>query len=69
MTLRDYLLSNMFDGDDGGSVTQQIGPLLDEVCELVALWLVQQTGAEDAVESYYGASPQSPSRTLLASER
>lgn len=52
-TLRDYLKANMFDGCDEGMVTMHTGRLLDEVCELVARYLIAVSGAEGAVADYY----------------
>ena len=53
--LRAYLRANMFDGDEGGSTTVKSGHLLDEVTELVALWMVEQCGALDCMEEYFGS--------------
>lgn len=36
--LRDYIRSNMFDGDEGGRVTMDIDKLLDEIVECAAIW-------------------------------
>lgn len=32
--LREYLRANLFDGDEGGTVTMPIATLLDELCDL-----------------------------------
>jgi hypothetical protein len=53
MTLRTYLLANMFDNCEDGLMSMSIKQLLDEVCELTALWCVDESGAEEAVESYF----------------
>lgn len=53
MTLRDYLVANMLDGDDGGNLTMRASTLMDEVCYLVARWQVEQSGAGDQVERYF----------------
>jgi hypothetical protein len=41
--LREYLVANMFDGDDGGRVTMACSTLVDEVVEIVSLWLEDKT--------------------------
>lgn len=53
MSLRDYLIANMFDGEDHGTVTFQIGGFIDDICEHVALWMVDQSGVQDRIEEYY----------------
>ncbi len=51
--LREYLKANMFDGDEGGSLTMPIPVLLDEIVTCVALFLIEASGAAEAVERYY----------------
>lgn len=34
-SVREYLRANMFDGDEGGILTQNISSLLDEIVELI----------------------------------
>lgn len=53
MTLRDFLKDNMFDGYDTGGTSRSIGPLLDDVCYLVTLWMIEKSGAEGAIEQHY----------------
>lgn len=55
--LREYLVANMFDGDDGGTTTMKTSALLDEVTELVAMWLIEASGAQARVDAYYGVKP------------
>lgn len=52
-TLRDSLKANLFDGDDGGRVTQDVSSLLDDIVEAVALWFIDQSGARDQIDAYY----------------
>ena len=52
-TLREYLVANMLDGDDGGNLTMTASVLMDEVCGLVALWFIEASGAARDVEAYY----------------
>ena len=51
--LRTYLRANMFDGDEGGTATMPIGLLLDEVCQHVAMWIMDETGTYDFMEDYF----------------
>lgn len=37
--LREYLVANMLDGDDGGLLTMKVSALMDEVVELVKAFL------------------------------
>ncbi len=52
-SLRTHLRANMFDGDEGGNVTMPCKSLLDEVCENVVLWLIEQSGVQDLIDDYY----------------
>ena len=52
-TLRTYLVANMWDGNDGGVTTMRVHDLVDEIVENVAMWMIRQSGAEEAVERYY----------------
>ena len=52
-SLRAYLMANMFDGEDYGETTVGIAGFLDDVCENVALWMVNSSGVTEAVERYF----------------
>jgi hypothetical protein len=42
----------MFNGDECGTTTMPIRQLLTEVCEHVAMWIVDETGTADFIEDY-----------------
>ena len=46
-SLRDYLRSNMLDGDEGGTITMGASALLDEVIDIVLLWMNDGREADD----------------------
>lgn len=49
----------MFDGDEGGTVTIPIKVLLDEVCEIITLWIIDEAGTQAFMDDYY-SDPSQP---------
>jgi hypothetical protein len=49
--LRTFLRANMLDGEESGRVTMRASDLLDEICDLVGIWIRDDT-------------PDDPARTL-----
>lgn len=52
-TLRQYLIANLMDGDAECQFTMRGTALVDEVCELVAVWIAEQSGVRQRIETYY----------------
>lgn len=47
MSLRAYLIDNMLDGEESGSITMPAKEFLDSVTENVAVWMAEECGALD----------------------
>lgn len=58
MSLREYLVANMFDGQEPGRVTMDGAVLLDDIVENVLLFLIgDNERTSDKLLDYFGAGP------------